>query len=79
MHSQKNSEIKRDLTETSCPLVTACLQHLEGLARPQISVGTIRSSATEHRLARNARATKTAGGSRSGPLVAARSQPVMRR
>jgi hypothetical protein len=35
MHSQKNSEIGRDLTKTRCALATAtCLQHPERLARP---------------------------------------------
>ena len=33
MHSQKNSEIRRDLTETRCALATpTCLQHPERLA-----------------------------------------------
>ena len=34
MHSQKNSEMGRDLTETRCALATAtCLQHPERLAQ----------------------------------------------
>jgi hypothetical protein len=40
MHSQKNSEIRQDLTKARCALATAtCLQHPERLTRPWRQVG----------------------------------------
>ncbi len=77
MHSQKDSEIRRDLTETSCPLATAtCLQHPEGLARPQISAGTIRSSAKDV----GARSAGNENGRWAakplGAVICGRSQPI---
>ena len=39
MHCQKNSEIRRDLTETRCALATpTCLQHPERLAEARLAL-----------------------------------------